>query len=580
MEGKPFVRNGKTLLSGIDPVRRAERTADAVSLRDNTLYFCPSPLYCYGIERLLSRLEKEAPNSAVLCVEADPELFNLTLENIPSLIADSKNLHITNICKASELAALVNKMWSAKAIRRIETIRFTGGCQLFPEIYGSIYDTLCREIAVNWSNALTMTKLGRLYIRNLFRNLALVPHFPSITQLSFGDDPVLVLGAGPSLDETLDAVCKEHLTKNKEQRTRTEGSENREQSTDNAGRAADKNVSRTFKIICVDTCLRALKDRGIVPDLVVILESQHWNLRDFTGCRGWNVSAAVDLSALPASARLLGGKDSKHPKGFLFFTPWTQLRVFERLKKAGLLSSAIPPLGSVGLTAVELARRLTKGKIICAGLDFSFTADKYHARSTPGHRSLLKTQTRFRRIFNAAVFSSGVFSVVSKSGVSVYCNPIMKNYRDLFEREFADDERLRDIEGTGLSLGIKTITIKEAIEILENKNFNHEPTQTNTNQCSNAEQYVRGVSVVSGKNPELNNFFQKEKKHLKELRNILTGDIAPDKNRLNILNDECDYLWAHFPDCTGGRHPGLEDISFLKRVRTEIDPMLKLMEWN
>ena len=585
----PFVKNGKTLLSGIDPVRLAERAADAVNITGKTLYFCPSPILGYGLERFLSRLSEHSGDSDVLCVEADLEIYKISAEHLSPLLARYKNLHLINICEiaskgvsafldaGAELAAVIRAQCGEKAFRRVETLRLTGGWQLFPEIYESLCDTIRREIASEWSNALTLTKLGRLYIRNFFRNLSLANTFPSLAELSFGSSPVLVLGAGPSLDETL-----EQLTVSSEQRTQ------------NNDKLAERNLlpsdifhrpeARSFKIVCVDTCLGALKDRNIVPDLVVVLESQHWNMRDFSGCRGWNVPAAVDFSALPASSRILDGG------GYVFFTPWTRLRIFERLKNAGLLPAVVPPLGSVGLTAVEIARRLTTGKIICSGLDFSFSADKYHARGTQGHRRLLNTQTRLKRIANIAAFAQGVFSAVSKSGSSVYTNPIMKNYRDLFEREFADDERLRDIEGTGLSLGIKTITIKEAMNELgiENsfsqrriepsvRDAEEEKERINSSLCP-CEPQVRRLGVSNSNIPlVLNN---DERSRLLELRNILAGDIAMDKNRLSILIDECDYLWAHFPDCAGGRHPGLEDISFLKRVRTEIDPMLKVMEWN
>jgi len=566
---EPFVKNGKTLLSGIDPIRRAERTADAVSIKNNTLYFCPSPIYGYGLEKFLSRLAENNGSSAVLCAEADAEIYNLSLEHLGVLLKQNKNLRLTNACEPEGLAAFVRDQWGDRAFRRVETLRLTGGWQLFPELYETLCDTLRRGIASDWSNALILTKLGRLYIRNFFRNLKSLQNFPSIADLSFGSSPVLVLGAGPSLDDVIENFFTQSRI---------------ESSVHGAEEKFMKDEYRSFKIVCVDTCLRALKDRGIVPDLVVILESQHWNMRDFSGCRGWNVPAAVDFSALPASSRILDGG------GYVFFTPWTRLRIFERLKNAGLLPAVVPPLGSVGLTAVEIARRLTTGKIICSGLDFSFSADKYHARGTQGHRRLLNTQTRLKRIANIAAFAQGVFSAVSKSGSSVYTNPIMKNYRDLFEREFADDERLRDIEGTGLSLGIKTITIKEAMNELgiENsfsqrriepsvRDAEEEKERINSSLCP-CEPQVRRLGVSNSNIPlVLNN---DERSRLLELRNILAGDIAMDKNRLSILIDECDYLWAHFPDCAGGRHPGLEDISFLKRVRTEIDPMLKVMEWN
>jgi len=537
MQGLPFVRNGKTLLSAVDPQGRAERLVKAVPVKERTLYFCPSPLYGYGLSYFLSRLETEAPDSAVLCIEADPELFALASQNIDSSIAANKLFHLTNICESEGVYSLVREKWGARAFRRVEILRLTGGWQLFPEVYDSVCDTLRREIATDWSNALTLTKMGRLYIRNALRNLSLLSKFPSVRELSFGSAPILVLGAGPSLDETLDVLEDQY---------------------------ADILASppkRSFKIICVDTCLGALKERNIVPDLAVILESQHWNINDFLTCRGWKVNAAIDLSSLPASANILCGEI------FLFFTPWTQLKIFERLKSTGLLPAVVPPLGSVGLTAVELSRRLTTGKIICAGLDFSFTQDKYHARSTPGHRSRLNLQSRFKRLFNPAAYNQYSTAAVSKSGASVYTNSAMKNYRDLFEQEFGGDERIFDIEGTGLPLGIKTLSLKDAMALLDKEKS--APTQ-------NVRERTEGTSSF-GKNSELDSFFKEEKTRLEELRALLTGETALDNERLNTLIEECDYLWAHFPDYAGGRRPAVNDISFLKRVRSEIDPMLKLL---
>ncbi|MCL2441745.1 MAG: DUF115 domain-containing protein [Treponema sp.] len=565
-----MVKNGKTILSGVDPCRRADSTADSISITDRTLYFCPSPVYGYGLSRLLLRLENEAPSSAVLCVEADSELYELSCNNIDPILKENKKLFITNIYDNEKIYAIVNKNWGARAFRRIELIRFTGGYQLFPQIYDSLNESLRRNFANDWSNALTLAKMGRLYIRNFIRNLPLIPQFPSIESLSFGEAPVLVLGAGPSLDKVLNALPK----------------------------------TFKFKIICADTCLGILKDRNITPDLAVILESQHWNLRDFIGCRGWNVSAAIDLSSLPASAKKLNGE------GFLFFTPWTPLRIFERLKNAGLLPGIIPPLGSVGLTAVELARRLTNGKIICAGLDFSFTADMYHARSAPGHRDKLNKQTRLKSILNNAVFNEFTAAAVSKSGLQVKTSPIMKNYRNLFEQEFGGDERIFDIEGSGLPLGVKTLSIEEAMEKItncpqifaesstepSNRRFGGEgsPLDFRGDHKERSEEFcpasfsstlipsaISAPPCLCENSSGINSFIENEIKLLEELRNILSGEAAMNTERLGELITECDYLWAHFPDYAGGfesgNNPNINDVSFLKRVRIEIDMMLKLL---
>jgi hypothetical protein len=542
MRGLPFVRNGITLLSEHDPVRLSNRIADTVNVRDKTLFFCPSPLFGYGLDRLLSRIETEAPNSAILCIEADPQLYQLAVKSIGGSLTSNRKLHITNICEAAGLCSFIRETWGERAFRRIETVKFTGGWQLYPELYNSLIFTIHREIAVGWSNALTLAKLGRLYIRNAVQNLSLMQSFPTVNELSFGESPVLVLGAGPSLDEILDSLDI-HLHDN---------FRNREK--------------RNFKIICVDTCAAALKDRNIIPDLVVILESQHWNLRDFIGCGNFNVSAAVDISALPQSAKIFDSQS------FVFFTPWTSLRIFERLKKSDLLPAIIPPLGSVGLSAVEIARRVSCGKIICAGLDFSFSVDKHHARSTSGHYAKINTHNRFKSVLNPSALDDIYFTVVSKSGRTVRSSHNMRNYRNLFEQEFGGDRRLFDIVGSGLPLGVNTLDMDEVIKILD------------TYAGSPA---VHPCELKKNKTGEkLKSFIKAEKDRLEKLKNILTGETADGEAGVNILLDECNYLWAHFPDCSGGCRPSTAEIahgskealSFLKRIRAEIDPMVKLFE--
>jgi hypothetical protein len=540
MEGRPFVRNGKTILSGIDPVRRAERAADAVPISDKTLYICPSPVYGYGLERLLLRLAEEAPHSALLCTEADPELYELTINNIDPHLSENQRLRITNLCESGKLYAFVRKAWGNRAFRRLEVVRLTGGWQLYPDLYDSLYESLRREIAAGWCNAMTLAKLGRLYIRNALRNLALIPRHSSVAALSFGHAPVLVLGAGPSLDETLDALGRRFGENYKEPE------------------------KRGFRIICADTCLPALKDRKVVPDLAVILESQHWNLRDFIGCRGWGIPSAIDLSALPESANILSGEV------YLFMTPWTPLRVFERLKAASVLPAVISPLGSVGLSAVEIARRVTCGAIICAGLDFSFSPEKYHTRSTPGHKAKLAALTRLHGIIDAGAFGPHSFTALSKSGLPVRSNPGLENYRRLFEEEFSSDPRIFDITGSGLPLGIKTLLPDEVMSLLA------APLE----HCENhvKEKMFTSAEIVLS-------FLNGEKERLLCLKSILTGSAAAQETQLAALIDECDYLWAHFPDYSGGLRPDLSEtalkspgaLSFLKRLRAEIDPALALM---
>jgi hypothetical protein len=532
---------GKALLSRVDPVGQCERLVAGIPVEDRTLYLCPSPLYGYGLSILLDKLES---NSAVLCIEADEKLFALSETNLPrysgySSVASKgrslKPLALTRAGDPGEICAFVRNTYGKRIFRRVEAIRLSGGWQLSRELYNDIEAALRREIAIEWGNAMTLIRLGRLYIRNLVRNLALLPESENLAALDFSPQPVLVLGAGPSLDSFLEEA------------------------------GAYIGGERRFKIVCVDTCLPALLERSISPDLVVILESQHWNLADFTGARGRKIDAAMDLSALPASSRVLTGKR------YFFATPWTELLLFARLEAEGLLPKTFAPMGSVGLSSVALALAATNGPVLTAGIDFSYTLDAYHGRSTPGRRNLETRQSRFKTLINAgAALRDGTFVTLSKAGNQVRCDPAMRNYRDLFEEEFGGNPRLFDIAGSGLPLGIKTVSAAEAFAILNE-----------TGKTASIHREATRNSSANLLKEKLRIFIRREIDLLTELKETLSGGVATEAARLEGLLDDSDYLWAHFPECAGtGRRPPSTDLSFLKRVRTEIDPFLKLWEMS
>ena len=522
---------GKILLSKIDPIGQAEKIVQSLDIKERTLYLCPSPLYGYGLSDLLNRMHK---SSAVLCIEADKHLFDIALKSIncsnQRFLLTFVDASTTNAFKeaAQEICSFAEKTWGERSFKRIELVRLNGGWQIFPELYENIRDLLEKDMALKWTNAMIMIRLGRLYIRNAIRNLPLLSGSRELTSLNFNDEPILVLGAGPSADIILDKIS---LFK--------------------------KANERPFRIICVDSCLTLMKERGIEPDLAVILESQYVNLRSFKNSRGWGIKALVDLSSFPASAVILGGDY------YFGFTPWTNLSFFKRLEKAGLLPVNLTPLGSVGLTAVELALKLGSGPVITAGIDFSYNLDSSYSRSSPVHLSRLINKNRLNSILNSeSAFREGTFNVKSKSGDLIRTDPVMMNYRNLFENEFSGNSRLFDIEGPGLFLGIKTISAVDACAVL-NK------IRTSTDALIPAEE----IKITS---QQITDFVVREVDILNELKNMLKGTIPLVEARLNELLDEADYLWAHFPDYN--QQHGSRDLNFLKRVRMEIDPFLKLWD--
>ncbi|MDR3138852.1 MAG: DUF115 domain-containing protein [Treponema sp.] len=538
---------GKNLLSLIDPIAQAERIAGSVFPKTRTLYFCPSPLFGYGLAKLLAGLNAD---SAVLCIETDEKLMSLSLEAMEESLLLHPRLRYIRTRDAAALCAFVRETWGSRSFRRLEIIRLSGGWQLDSPLYEALAAALRRDIATDWGNAMTLVKLGRRYIRNAFRNMALIPDTPTLGDLYLGSRPVLVLGAGPSLDGLLEGLLVAFGEKLKE------------------------SAGRPFAVICADTCLLALLSRNIKPDLVVALESQHWNLRDFIGAGSQTIPLAMDLSALPATREVLGGQV------FLFVTPWTPLRIFERLRERRLLPEALAPLGSVGLSAVALALRISSGPVIAGGIDFSFTLDRFHARNTPGHLNGLNRHDRFHPLINTTAFRPGVFRARSKSGERVLSDPVMKNYRELFEQEFSREERLSDITGTGLPLGIKTLSREAAFALLQDA----PAAMAGDIPLATASEHFPKARADRQPGEErrqaLEGLIRRERESLIALRNSLTGESPLSPEETEKLLDGADYLWAHFPECAGagGRHPPVTDISFLKRIRTEIDPFIGIFD--
>lgn len=540
-----FVRyRDKTLLSTIDPIEQARRIVQTTRIFNRTLYVCVSPLLGYGLSSLV---ERSTEDSAVLALETDPLLMDLSEGEIDGELRNHPKFRLLCTRSPAELCSFVRKAWGPRRFRRLELVQIGAGVQFEQGLYENLITALERDLAIDWANAMTLTKLGRRYSRNMVYNLPLLLESPLFPPFLDSQQPILVLGAGPSLDGALEDL----------------------------GRSlplSSPKKDRSFSILCVDTALGALVERGIEPDAVVALEAQQWNLRDFLGARRCESQLWMDLSALPATAQAVRGPVS------VFFTEWTPLAIFDRLRRAQLLQTELPPLGSVGLSAVALALGKTKAPLVLAGLDFSYLPGRYHAKGSPSHTEALLRVHRFLSPFEPGVaYRPRVVKVVGK-GDEVYTDPVLRGYRDLFEREFGSSNRMYDMGSFGLPLGVPRLTVEEAARILRSDGADKRTDPLGGPQ--------RIGSIPDGglkKNIELKeglrNFLKDEQERLFQLRDLLSGTtggtVQESEARRLIL--EVDYVWAHFPEyAAADRSANLVlEPSFLKRLRAELDPFIK-----
>ena len=566
-QGLSVLYENRFLYSKYNPAANIERLVDTLEFKNDTLILCFSPILGYGLNKLA---EKLPTGCFMLIIEANKDLLELynqdfinakkfatenpsdtsfpkaAASNIgflgPSRLDDIYHL-LTKKNQVTDNGVQIPHPGSFKYCVRID---FSAAPALRQEEYQRIQQRAELAVANFWKNRLTLIKMGRLYHRNILRNLALLPysHEIPINKINY---PVLVLGAGPSADKTIEILS-----------------------------SMTKESRKKLFILAVDAVIPALLAQKITPDLVLALECQHAIQQAYTNTSDSELFLVADLTSRPSilhydtcqkknpNNRENLGKNCSGGSTAFFSTEFTGSRFLERLQQQRFIQQVLPPMGSVGIVAMEMAlllRKNTNVPVYVSGLDFSFLLERSHCKeSFQVKNTFLKTN----RINPAGSYhcltNPTTEKQLGKSGM-VYTDQILSYYRQIFCDRFQGIINAYDVGNHGLDLGLERRDFSQiASEISLMKNIKPQETAPSN-----------GTTVKNLKLAEkIREFYLAEEAILHELKEGLsTGNIS--QERILEILEEADYLYLHFPD---GYKPSL-DISFLKRVRSEIDFFLK-----
>ena len=508
-EGRTLLWKGLSFYPPEKPLEYARRKARVFSPPPRSLIFVPSVGLGHGLPELLERL---AEGCAVLCVEVFQEVMAAALSQ--GLPADPRLLIVRTADPAGAAAAL--ESMGVHRFRRVVELPLCAGYRLAPELYAQCRRRLEEEVRRYWQNRLTLIALGSLQAGNVLHNLALLPGANDLSALSTAR-PVVVAGAGPSLDECIPAMTR---------------------------------LRRGFVLAAVDTALPCLAAQGIFPDVVVALEAQVANVQDFVPFRSTSAVLACDLSSHPTVNRLFTDRL------YYFTSRFAPLRLFDRLSEAHLLPTLFPALGSVGVTAVHAGLQIGRGNLFLTGLDFSFPGSRTHAKGSPAHLAMLNGCGRLRPVGQDAFQALAGRALVharDKHGGAVRTDAVLKSYRDNVENAVRDSAvRVMDFGPQGLDLGVRRIGMSEwedrlacgsapaaRLEIDTRKAFSRDPVR----------QFVQAEKDLLGRALEALQETVAEGRASGECRRLLR---------------EIDYTWVQFPDPPGLENP---DRSFLARAR-------------
>ena len=525
------------LYSKYNPAKNICSTIEKLQLLPGTIILCCSPVLNYGLTELLNKLPE---NCLLILCEAEKELFDFSLNEGLFNISD-KRLISCSPDKLNDLPLLIYNFASSGLYKRVIRIDMSAGTQFNKEFYEKLFAACSNSVMTFWKNRITLTRFGRRYSKNLFTNLHYLADSKPISDFfATVEKPLIVFGAGESTQTLLSSL---------------------------RAQSAKQSILSDYYVICADTALQPLLKNGIKPDGVFVEEAQSVIVKAFTGTPK-DIHIFAGLSSIPNLVHRAGAENISY-----FFTEYAEGRFFDSLKSQSFMPAANKPFGSVGLTAVYYALKFRKNEnvpVYLTGLDFSYSTGLTHTKGALAHNLRLIQSNRLISPQNyTAAYGLGTEKVSGKNGQPVITSPTLKNYAAMFKSFFAGQNNLFDAGDSGIDLGLP----RKKLDCHVANAPRNDEGRCETSTFRHCEAEGRGNPYVK----EIENYLQKERIALENLRDLLTGktELKDDKllEEIRKIAEPREYLYLHFPD---GFKFSLEQ-SFLNRIRIELDYFLKLI---
>ena len=355
--GRLFVRRGEhtfPVYGEKNPGKLIERWFSCLSLVPESLYAATG----FGDGSHLRKfLSNTPPGTTLLAAEKDPAILRETLARFD----------LSDLLSSERLLLGVGEL-NDDFFRDIEGVALTG-VQIvdrvaFSPLYSldeSYYDHLRNELIRQY---LVIRPLMEVNIRtainiqeNTFENLRHLADAPDIGELGgrFAEVPFILVGAGPSLDESIDFLRE----------------------------ARDKAI-----IACSNSSYRKLINSGILPHLAVTADPLSPTLEGFENVSLEGVPLAAPFSAYPEIIRRFAGR----------IITWSTLNpIVNALRSRAGKKPGTPILekGTVSACVLDLARVLGCKQVLFVGQDLCIRHDgKYYSEdSAYGDRGAHYNQT-------------------------------------------------------------------------------------------------------------------------------------------------------------------------------------------
>ncbi|MFP4562950.1 MAG: motility associated factor glycosyltransferase family protein, partial [Spirochaetia bacterium] len=260
--------NGKLLHSRHDPVREAERIIERNYAPEADCIV----LLGFGLGYYAEACLERYPDAHIIIVEPDVPLF-LTSLDARDYSTLWRSARVTLLLDAAPGG--VSTALNALKARTCQVIALRGVYDAHAEYFARVQDAVKAHVSRRRINTNTLKRFGKLWVRNLSRNLASISRARDVRAFAdrFAGLPALLLAGGPSLTGIIPNLPE---------------------------------LKKRFVGVAVDTTLRACETAGVRPDVLIIVDPQYWNTRHLDGTSLEDLSLVSESSTHPRIFRLCG----------------------------------------------------------------------------------------------------------------------------------------------------------------------------------------------------------------------------------------------------------------------------------
>lgn len=353
-----LLHSGRRLLSGIDPAREADR---AVERRINTSMVYV--IFGWALGYVQQAVRRHCPAARILVFEPERELASLVLSRIDLSHAGPFYL----FCDEEEMLHCLEQQDLARG-RGYRDIAISSMVNRFPERFAQLEKRLLTVFSRKASSHLTRRVLGRRWFFNTLANIRFADRCvdPGALQQIWHWDSVVLIGAGPSLSRQLDVLIS---------------------------------MRGKVPLIAVDSAVHVLARAGLVPDMILVMDSQYFNVWHLKFAELAHSLLVLDLSAVKTVGRLISSAqnimftrvvtvDEQGEHDVVPFSGYV-------CRRFGIPAMRLQSGGSVSTSAFDLCRQLGVKTLYTAGMDLAYEDLLSHSRGSAYERFHLHQAVRW-----------------------------------------------------------------------------------------------------------------------------------------------------------------------------------------